>query len=241
MQEIIGFGGAFTEAAAHNFHKLSPTAQTDFLEAYFGTEGIGYTLGRIHINSCDFSLKSYNFDDVKDDFEVLIFIVDKPRLVAHIYLLYQLKHFDHKVTHDQQEIIPMIKAALATTAFPLQLLASPWSPPSWMKVPIDSADTETSTNYVTVTENGDNVKTMTGSSSPNGLIASSDVMSAWALYISYFIDAYAALDVPIWAVTPQNEPEFAASWEACVYNASFEREFIDGYLGPQLRSSHPEV
>lgn len=70
MKKIVGFGGAFTEAAAHNFHKLSATAQAKFLEAYFGEEGIAYTLGRIHINSCDFSLESYNFNDVKDDFKV---------------------------------------------------------------------------------------------------------------------------------------------------------------------------
>jgi glucosylceramidase len=70
-QEIIGFGGAFTEAAAHNFFKLSPEAQKKFLEAYFGEEGIAYTLGRIHINSCDFSLESYSFNDVKDDFKVI--------------------------------------------------------------------------------------------------------------------------------------------------------------------------
>ena len=70
VQEIIGFGGAFTEAAAHNYHKLSPDAQHKFLQAYFGEDGIAYTLGRIHINSCDFSLGSYNFNNVKDDFKV---------------------------------------------------------------------------------------------------------------------------------------------------------------------------
>ena len=42
--------------------------------------------------------------------------------------------------------------------------------------------------------------------------------------------------VPIWAVTPQNEPEFAAPWEACVYNKSFSNHFIQNYLGPVLRS-----
>ena len=44
-----------------------------------------------------------------------------------------------------------------------------------------------------------------------------------------------------WAVTPQNEPEFAAPWEACAFNASFERYFIRDYLGPVLKSQHPEL
>lgn len=83
--------------------------------------------------------------------------------------------------------------------------------------------------------------TMTGSATPNGLVADDRTMTAWAKYISYFIEAYAQQAVPIWAVTPQNEPEFAAPWEACAYNASFEKEFIVKHLGPIIRSNHPDV
>mmetsp|Transcript_4108 Transcript_4108/g.7528 ORF Transcript_4108/g.7528 Transcript_4108/m.7528 type:complete len:485 (-) Transcript_4108:1403-2857(-) len=225
FQKIIGFGGAFTEAAAYNFYKLSAAAQAKVLQAYFGDEGIAYTLGRIHINSCDFSLKSYNFNDVKGD--------------------YKMEHFDHAVQHDQKEIIPFLRAALGETDFPLRLLASPWSPPGWMKVPL-SPQPARALSDEGVTAEGEDTEpmkpmTMTGSSIPNGLIASPEVMSAWALYISYFIDAYDTLGIPIWAVTPQNEPEFAAPWEACSYNASFERDFIDGYLGPQLQKAHPGI
>lgn len=63
-QTILGFGGAFTEAAAATFAKLSPAAQEAVLEAYWGESGIGYTMGRVPINSCDFSEASYNFDAV---------------------------------------------------------------------------------------------------------------------------------------------------------------------------------
>jgi O-glycosyl hydrolase len=48
---------------------------------------------------------------------------------------------------------------------------------------------------------------MLGSASPNGLKDNFEVKRTWAKYISYFIDAYKAHGVPIWAVTPQNEPE----------------------------------
>lgn len=171
----------------------------------------------------------------------------------------QMDYFDHSVAHDQREIIPLLLAAFTKSAAssssssssvsvpPLRLVASPWSPPGWMKVPLPHlplADTEINSKTDTNKDANFTVEAsmaMVGSSQPNGLIASPEVMSAWALYISYFIDAYAALGVPIWAVTPQNEPEFPAPWEACSYNATFERAFIDGYLGPQLESAHPEV
>lgn len=40
------------------------------MNLYFGERGIRYSVGRIHINSCDFSLKPYSFDEVEDDFKV---------------------------------------------------------------------------------------------------------------------------------------------------------------------------
>ena len=80
---------------------------------------------------------------------------------------------------------------------------------------------------------------MLGSAVPNGLVDSPDVKRAWARYISKFISAYAAQGVPVWAVTPQNEPEFPAPWEACAYTAAYEKEFIADYLGPVLAEEHP--
>lgn len=54
-----------------------------------------------------------------------------------------------------------------------------------------------------------------------------------------FVDAEKG--VPMWAITIQNEPEFAAPWEACAYKAKTEREFLVNHLGPQLRESHPDL
>eukprot|EP01038_Epipyxis_sp_PR26KG_P015082 gene15082-20294_t len=202
-QKIIGFGGAFTESAAYNFFKLPFKIQDQVIELYFGEHGIGLTLGRVHINSCDFSLKSYSFDEVPDDFALL--------------------YFDTEVTHDNAFMLPMIRLAMEASARPIKILASPWSPPTWMKVP----------------QNGK--QTMTGSATPNGLIDNIQIKTTWANYISKFITAYKDKGVPIWAVTPQNEPEFPAPWEACSYNSSFERDFINGFLGPSLRTNHPDI
>jgi O-glycosyl hydrolase len=205
FQEIIGFGGAFTEASAYNFFKLPSLLQKKVIELYFGEDGINFSLGRIHINSCDFSLESYSFDDFEND--------------------YSLKHFDDNVTHDTLEIIPFIREAMLASSLKIRLVASPWSPPAWMKVP--SPDTGKSS--------------MLGSETPNGLRNEHRVKYAWAKYISRFVSAYKGKGVDIWAVTPQNEPEFPAPWEACSYNASFESQFINSFFGPIMKTDHPDV
>jgi O-glycosyl hydrolase len=55
FQSIEGFGGAFTQASAINILKMTAAAQDEILESYFGSSGIGYSLGRVAIGSCDFS------------------------------------------------------------------------------------------------------------------------------------------------------------------------------------------
>mmetsp|Transcript_86903 Transcript_86903/g.151685 ORF Transcript_86903/g.151685 Transcript_86903/m.151685 type:complete len:452 (+) Transcript_86903:2-1357(+) len=201
-QTVIGFGGAFTEASALVFKGLSDELQQEVLELYFGAKGIGYNACRVQINSCDFSMGNYSFDDVEDDFN--------------------LEHFDKNVTHDTDALLPFIVSArqkvedAGYASSGLRLLASPWSPPAWMKT------------------NGK----MNGSKLP-GLRA--DCQAAWASYFVRWISAYQAHGVPIWAVTVQNEPQHCAPWDACHYTAQQEAAFLGSHLGPALRSNHPEV
>ncbi|HXC36132.1 MAG TPA: glycoside hydrolase family 30 protein [Candidatus Acidoferrales bacterium] len=112
FQTIIGIGGALTDASAETFYKLSAKKQQEILTAYFDPQnGIGYSLGRTSIHSCDFSSGSYTY--VKDGDT-------------------NLDSFD--ISHDLKYRIPFIKAALATAgADHFTLFASPWSPPAWMK------------------------------------------------------------------------------------------------------------
>ena len=202
-QKVIGFGGAFTEATSINFFKLPQHIQDKVMQLYFGADGIALTLGRIAINSCDFALLSYSFDDIAGD--------------------YDMSFFDSEVTHDNAYIIPLIRLAMETSSLPIKIVASPWSPPSWMKNPVS----------------GSVNSSMLGSASPNGLKDDPQTKTAWARYISKFITAYKYKGVPIWAITPQNEPEFAAPWEACTYTSTYEKSFIEKHLGPQLRNDHP--
>lgn len=110
-QKIIGFGGAFTESDAYNYARLSDAQKKDFLEKYFSREkGIGYNFGRMHINSCDFSLDIYSYVEEGDR---------------------ELKTFS--LERDRKYIIPFLKDALAYCDQEIILFASPWSPPAYMK------------------------------------------------------------------------------------------------------------
>ena len=112
FQKLLGFGGAFTEAAATTWQRLSPARQQAFLRDCFDpVHGHGYTLCRVHMNSCDFSLGNYAH-------------VEQPGDVA-------LASFS--IARDRQALLPMIHAAQQVAGRPLQLLVSPWSPPAWMK------------------------------------------------------------------------------------------------------------
>jgi len=110
FQKILGFGGAFTEAGAYVYSVLNETLQQKIMDLIFGSNGQNYAIGRVHINSCDFSLASYNFDDVDGD--------------------YSLENFD--ISHEEKWLIPFIKQALDIRG-PLKIFATPWSPPAWMK------------------------------------------------------------------------------------------------------------
>ena len=67
-QEIEGFGGAFTEAAAVTINKLSKEKRDRILKLYFSEEeGIGYNVGRVHMNSCDFYEGNYACIEENDE------------------------------------------------------------------------------------------------------------------------------------------------------------------------------
>ena len=111
FQTFLGIGGALTDASAETFAELPESRQEEVLEAYFDTaSGIGYTLARTNINSCDFSSGSYTYVDEGDG---------------------TLESFS--IAHDLQFKIPLIRRAIAASGNRLKLFASPWSPPAFMK------------------------------------------------------------------------------------------------------------
>ena len=183
-QEIYGFGGAFTEAASTTLDKLSKENREKILKLYFDpVEGIGYNVGRVHINSCDFSLGNYT-------------CVDENDLTLETF----------QINRDKQSIIPMIHDAMQYN--PVEIFASPWSPPAYMKT----------TNEM---NNGGKLK--------------AEYFEIWAQYYVRFIQEYKKCGIDIQAITVQNEPNAQQTWDSCLYTAEEERDFVKNYLGQKMQ------
>lgn len=185
FQTYFGIGAAMTDASAETFYKLPKDKQQEFLTAYFDKEkGIGYTVARTNINSCDFSSDMYTYVQENDK---------------------ELKSFN--IEHDRKYKIPFIKEAMAVAGGKLNLYASPWSPPSWMK------------------DNNDMLQ---------GGKLKPDYYSTWATYYTKFIKEYEKEGVPVWGISVQNEPMAKQRWESCIYTAEEERDFLKNHLGPTM-------
>ena len=189
FQTIEGFGGSFTEAAADTFYKMSPEVRAEILRAYFDLQnGNGYSLCRTHINSCDFSLGNYAYTETPGDVE--------------------LRHFS--IERDRRQLIPMIKEAARVAGQQLKLLASPWSPPAWMK-----------TN---------------GQMNQGGKLKP-EYREAWAHYYVRYVEEYKKEGLPIWGLSVQNEPQAVQTWDSCIYTGEEERDFVRDHLGPTLEKA----
>ena len=183
FQSFLGIGGAITDASAEVFAKLPAARQLELLTAYYSKDkGIGYTLARTNIHSCDFSSASYTYV-TEGDKELRSFSVD----------------------HDKQFRLPLIKKAIETAGGKLNIFASPWSPPAFMK------------------SNNDML---------HGGKLRPEFYQSWANYFAKFIKAYEKEGVPIWGVTIQNEPMATQRWESCIFTAEEERDFLKNNLGP---------
>ena len=187
-QSILGFGGAFTEASASVFHQLDADKKSEIIQAYFGDNGNQYNMGRTHINSCDFSLGNYALCEKEDR-----------------------KLTDFSIERDKKMLIPFIKEALNEASSPILLMASPWSPPPWMK---------------------------TNNQMNHGGKLKEEFQDTWAEYYCKFIEFYERDGVPIWGISVQNEPEAVQTWDSCIYTGEEERDFIKNFLGPALKKNN---
>jgi glucosylceramidase len=110
FQEILGFGGAFTDAACFTFNQLAPAPREQLFHELFHPSEMGLSTGRICVGSSDYSTKLYSYDDGEPDPD--------------------LKRFS--IQHDHEYILPMLRQARQANP-DLFLFSSPWSPPGWMK------------------------------------------------------------------------------------------------------------
>jgi len=108
---LEGFGGAITDSAAYVYSLMNKHQRETLMKTYFSPQKMNYGLVRIPMDSCDFSLETYEAMSDPED-----------RL---------LKSFSFVRT--KKYILPMLNDAQKAAGRPLELMLSPWSPPAFMK------------------------------------------------------------------------------------------------------------
>ena len=192
FQKVTGFGGSFTEASAYLLNQLSSENRKKIIDAYFGPDGAKYSLTRTHMNSCDFSVSNYSYAPVEGDVELTSFSIDE----------------------DRDDIIPMIKEAMAVSPDGFKIMASPWTAPPWMK---------------------DNKDWRGGKLLP-------EYYDSWALFFSKYIDAYKEEGIDIWGFTVENEPlGNDNNWESMHFTPEEMTLFVMNHLGPKLEADGHDV
>jgi glucosylceramidase len=110
FQHILGFGGAFTDAACYTFNQLQPAARERLFHELFHPSEMGLSVGRLCVGSSDYATKLYSFDEGEADPDLKRFSIDP----------------------DREYILPILREARKANP-DLFLFSSPWSPPGWMK------------------------------------------------------------------------------------------------------------
>lgn len=207
-QDYIGFGASFTESSAWNLATIPSDLRNEVLIKLFSpTDGAGFSLTRTHINSSDYSNGHYTYVDEGDESlesfsiheDLKGFTGDENEQVKGIEL-----------SEPGYDMIPMILEASKIPGADFKIIASPWSPPSWMK-------------------SGETGKMTNGSLMPK-------YYGLWATYLSKYVSAYKDHGIHLWGITPQNEPLHAhdARWDSNGFTPEQGRDFLRDHLGPQL-------
>lgn len=174
-QEIFGFGAAITEGAAFQYFNMDDINKVKALELLFGKSGLNYNLCRLCIGSSDFTIDEYSY--VRDGDENL-----------HTFT----------IERDKKYIVPFLKDIVKKREGEITFIASPWSPPAFMK---------------------NNRKLI------NGGALRREYYRTFAEYEAKFIEEYQKEGIKISALTVQNEPDACQTWESCRYETVEEAEY----------------
>jgi glucosylceramidase len=187
-QEILGFGASFTDSACIVINRLPPDARQRLLRELFDPTQSAFNVARLCIGASDYAATPYSFDEGEPDPDLARFSID----------------------HDRDCIIPTVLQGRQLNP-DLFLLASPWSPPGWMKA---------------------NNSLLGGSMRKR-------YFAPYAQYFLKFLKGYAAAGVVVDAVTVQNEVDTDQDGRmpACLWGQEYEIEFVARHLGPQFAAA----
>lgn len=223
-QAIHGIGSSFTESSAYVLAHLDPARRREVMRRLWGREGADFTLARMHLGSCDFSVEGkYSYAERPGDLALDAFSI-APDSAG----------FDPAVHPGVREpgydLLPLIREAQAIKAEQggeLRIIASAWTAPPWMK---------------------DTGEWFIPGSAANGWRGTGGTLKpeCEAIYADYLVralDAYAHAGVDLWGLTPVNEPHGnGGHWESMHFTPESQNDFIKRHLGPALaRGGHGDV
>lgn len=188
-QRMVGFGAAITDASAIVLARMTPARRAALMRELFGSGRGALRLGftRLTIGASDFSPTHYSLDD-------------PPAGASDPALRY------FSIAPNRDAILPAVREARRINP-KLVVMASPWSPPGWMK---------------------------TGGSMIGGTLKP-DLYPVYANYLVNWVQAFAAQGVPLRYLTIQNEPGFEPKdYPGMIWPAAGRARFIGEYLGPAL-------
>jgi glucosylceramidase len=191
LQPIEGFGYTLTGGSAMLLHQMGEAERAKLLKEFFGNDSssIGVSYLRLSIGASDLDAEVFSYNDRPQGF-------DDP----------DLTHFN--LGRDKLHLIPILKEILAINPN-MKFMATPWSPPLWMKKEFTSV--------------GSSLKPA--------------CYSVYAQYFVRYIKTMESEGINIDAVTPQNEPHHGGNNPSMEMSSAEQAEFIKNHLGPAFQAA----
>ena len=177
FQSMDGFGFTLTGGSAQLIQQLNPIKKAALLQELFGQNGISVL--RIGVGATDLDATVFSYED-------------QPRKFS--------------LEPSKSDLIPLLQQILAINPA-IKIMATPWSPPTWMK------------------DNGE---------SKGGSLLEKYYVT-YANYLATYIQAMAKEGIPIWALTPQNEPLHPGNTPSMFMSSPMQASFIKAALGPVFK------
>lgn len=191
-QQMDGFGFTLSQGSAQHLLAMSDSARSALLQELFGSGETDVRINylRLAVAASDLNEYPFSYNDLEDS------LATDP----------QLENFS--LSYDTLDVIPVLKQILQINP-DLKLMASPWSPPKWMK---------------------DNKDTRGGS-------LLEEFEPVYADYLVRYIQEMEQLGIRIDALTIQNEPLHPGNNPSLLMLPEQQARFIGQHLGPAFQAA----
>lgn len=186
FQKLRGFGGCFNELGYLPMQQLDNEVQEAIYKDLFSPNELNFRFNRTPVGANDFAATWYSYDETDGDLDLKNFSVD----------------------HDEQTLIPYIRRAQKYQP-DMELFASPWSPPTWMKNPKVY-------NF-------------------GRIVMSPENLTAYANYLLKYVREYDKRGIKVSRLFVQNEVFADQKFPSCLWSSEDMKIFIRDYLGPLFK------